>query len=83
LLTEMVTPSAGKLVGPAAYQTSPFYTGNHRPNAFILARGPGIPASEQLEQGHIVDLAPTILTLLGVDPPRSLEGRPWPQFVAT
>ena len=83
LLTEMATPSAGKLVGPAAYQTSPFYTGNHRPNAFVLARGPGIPASAQLEGGHIVDLAPTILTLLGVDPPASLEGRAWSQFVAT
>jgi predicted AlkP superfamily phosphohydrolase/phosphomutase len=83
LLTEMATPSAGKVVGPAAYQTSPFYTGNHRPNAFVLARGPGISASAQLEQGHIVDLAPTILSLLGVDPPASLEGRAWPQFVAT
>jgi predicted AlkP superfamily phosphohydrolase/phosphomutase len=82
LLTEMVTPHAGKVAGPAAYQTAPFYSGNHRPNAFVLARGPGIPAGERIEQGHIVDLAPTILTLLGVDPPPSLEGRAWPQFVA-
>jgi predicted AlkP superfamily phosphohydrolase/phosphomutase len=83
LLTEIATPRAGKVLGPAAYQTSPFYTGNHRPNAFVLARGPGIPAHAQLEQGHILDLAPTILTLLGVDSPASLEGRAWPQFVAT
>jgi hypothetical protein len=82
LLGEMATPSAGQVAGPAANQTSPFYTGNHRPNAFVLARGPGVPARERLGQGHIVDLAPTILTLLGVDPPPSLEGRAWPQVVA-
>jgi predicted AlkP superfamily phosphohydrolase/phosphomutase len=76
----MATPSAGTVVGPAAYQTSPFYTGNHRPNAFVLARGPGIPANGQLEQGHIVDLAPTILTLLGVDPPSHFEGSAWAGF---
>jgi predicted AlkP superfamily phosphohydrolase/phosphomutase len=82
LLTEIAAPRAGKVSGPAAYQTSPFYTGNHRPNAFVLARGPGIAARAQLDQGHIVDLAPTVLTLLGVDPPPSLEGRAWPQLVA-
>jgi predicted AlkP superfamily phosphohydrolase/phosphomutase len=82
LLTELAAPSAGKVVGPPAYGTSPFYTGNHRPNAFVLARGPGIAAGERLERGHIVDLAPTILALLGVDPPPSFEGSVLPRLVA-
>jgi predicted AlkP superfamily phosphohydrolase/phosphomutase len=80
LLAEMDAPSAGTVTGPAGYQTSPFYTGNHRPNAFVLARGPGIPANERLEQGHIVDLAPTVLAILGVDPPPHFEGSAWPRF---
>ncbi|HET6470072.1 MAG TPA: hypothetical protein VFG43_16985, partial [Geminicoccaceae bacterium] len=63
----------------AAHQVSPFYTGNHRPHAFVVARGPQVTPGSALEGGHIIDLAPTVLTLLGVDLPPHLDGRPWRQ----
>jgi predicted AlkP superfamily phosphohydrolase/phosphomutase len=82
LLGEIEAPTAGRIAGPAGHRISPFYTGNHRPSAFVLARSPRISAGGELEGGHIVDLAPTILAALGVDPPAHFEGRAWPQFVA-
>ncbi len=70
-------PAIGTVTGAApAYGISPFYTGNHRANAFVLERGAGIAAGSSLERGHILDVAPTILTLLGVDVPRHYEGTP-------
>ena len=70
-------PAIGTVTGSApAYGISPFYTGNHKPNAFVLERGAGIAAGSSLERGHILDVAPTILTLLGVDVPRHYEGTP-------
>jgi predicted AlkP superfamily phosphohydrolase/phosphomutase len=41
-------------------------TGTHRGPGFLLARGPGIVAGEAAQRGNILDLAPTVLALLGV-----------------
>jgi predicted AlkP superfamily phosphohydrolase/phosphomutase len=57
------------------YELNPFYTGNHRPNAFVMARGKRIDEASTIEDGHIVDLAPTILAMLGVVPPAHMLGR--------
>jgi hypothetical protein len=59
------------LVEPVA----PFYTGNHRPNAFGLAVGPGIAPGATLEGAHILDLAPTLLAHLGIEVPAYMTGR--------
>ena len=41
-----------------------------------ILRGPGIPAGRRIEAPlSIVDVAPTLLDLLGVDPPPGLQGR--------
>lgn len=69
----------GEVHGEPGYRTAPFYTGNHRPNAFVAARGPGV-AVGTLEGGHVLDVAPTVLAALGVDPPARLEGRAWPEL---
>ncbi len=77
---ELATPRLGEIAGSAAHEVSPFYTGNHRPNAFVLARGPGLSAGSSCAGGHILDLAPSVLQLLGVEPPDHFEGRAWSIF---
>jgi len=57
------------------YGIVPFYVGNHRPNAFAIATGPEVPAGERIEDGHILDLTPTILTLLGLEVPAYMDGK--------
>jgi predicted AlkP superfamily phosphohydrolase/phosphomutase len=76
----VATPQLGEIRRQAGYAASPFYTGNHRPNAFMLARGPSLPSGTPLPDGHIRDIAPTILTMLGVDVPDHFEGRAWRAF---
>jgi len=82
VLSELQSQTLGLIPGRTAnYQISPFYTGNHRPTAFVLARGPRIPENDVLTGGHIVDILPTILAMLGVDPPPHLDGRVWDEFM--
>lgn len=50
--------------------------GGHRDQGFLLARGPGIAAAATLPKGHVVDLPPTILTLMGETVPPHLDGKP-------
>jgi predicted AlkP superfamily phosphohydrolase/phosphomutase len=77
VLSALESEKCGVVRKAAGYQTAPFYTGNHRPAAFVLARGPLIAEGGALSGGHIVDIAPTILTMLGVDPPQHMDGRVW------
>lgn len=54
-------PSAGTLRGATPWGSAPFYSGNHRPNAFLLARAPHLAAGTRLSGAHVLDLAPTVL----------------------
>lgn len=74
---ELESPTAGRIRGKAGHAVSPFYNGNHRAAAFVFARGPAITGGTTLESGHILDVAPTLLTMLGVDLPAQFEGRAW------
>ena len=47
------------------------------PNAFVIAHGPLVSSGAQLDDGHIVDIAPTILDILGVEPPGHFDGQAW------
>ena len=49
-------------------------SGNHRPEGFLIVAGPGVTAAGRLD-GHILDLAPTVHALLGVDVPAEMRGR--------
>jgi predicted AlkP superfamily pyrophosphatase or phosphodiesterase len=42
----------------------------------FLALGRGIPASARLESVRMIDVAPTVARLLGIDPPRQATGQP-------
>jgi predicted AlkP superfamily phosphohydrolase/phosphomutase len=81
VLAELTSDRCGVVRKAAGHETAPYYTGNHRPTAFALARGPHIAEGEELVGGHIVDIAPTILTMLGVDVPQHMDGRVWSAFV--
>jgi predicted AlkP superfamily phosphohydrolase/phosphomutase len=51
-------------------------TGTHHPVAFVALRGPDVSANPVSSGRHVVDIAPTVLTLLGVNPPSWMSGRP-------
>ncbi len=50
-------------------------TGGHRMEGVLLATGPGMRCGYALEGASIVDLAPTILALLGVPIPSDMDGQ--------
>lgn len=50
-------------------------SGCHRREGIFIAAGPGIKAGVALPEENILDLAPTILHLLGEPVPRIMDGR--------
>lgn len=65
------SPELGR-IGPVPYHR----TGSHRARGFFLAQGPDIPVGSELPIGHALDLAPTILELMGAPIPGQCEGKP-------
>jgi predicted AlkP superfamily phosphohydrolase/phosphomutase len=53
----------------------PYYTGNHRPNAFMVSVGFDISQGAVCESTSILDLAPTILDQFGIKAPDYMDGR--------
>jgi predicted AlkP superfamily phosphohydrolase/phosphomutase len=49
---------------------------SHRDHAIFVARGPGIPSGVSVPGARIIDLAPTILSWLGVPVPDDMDGQP-------
>ena len=49
-------------------------SGNHSSEGFLLAVGSGVPHNSQVENGNILDLAPTIFALLGAHKPIQMRG---------
>jgi len=75
VLDRLQGPEAGLVEGVPGYAVPAHYTGNHRANAFLAAVGPGVTPGATIEDGHILDLAPTILTMLGATVPDHFEGQ--------
>ncbi len=63
-------PDIGR-IGPVPIQ----HSGSHTSNGFIMAKGERIEAGPSLPKGHSLDLAPTILSLMGLEPSTHLEGK--------
>jgi predicted AlkP superfamily phosphohydrolase/phosphomutase len=58
-------------------------SGNHRGQGFLISCGPGIPAGERLRSNaDVLDLAPTVVRLLGTRVSVPLAGQVIPQVVA-
>jgi predicted AlkP superfamily phosphohydrolase/phosphomutase len=50
--------------------------GNHRPEGFAVVYGTAIRKG-YVAEGHILDIAPTVLDCFGLEPASSMDGRPW------
>jgi hypothetical protein len=65
-------------VDPHQPKNLPYFTGKsgtHRENGILLAHGTGVRAGVEVAGARIIDLAPTILHLLGVPVPAEMDGR--------
>ena len=62
-------PTCGR-IGPVPYRR----TGSHRGRGFLTLTGPDIAPGSQLRKGHGVDLAPTLLHLMGAPIPDYCDG---------
>ncbi|MEL6137676.1 MAG: alkaline phosphatase family protein [Cyanobacteria bacterium J06628_6] len=64
------SPTLGS-IGPVPYQRS----GSHTPHGFVLMNGPNVEAGESVSTGSALDLAPTLLDLMGAPIPDYFEGQ--------
>jgi predicted AlkP superfamily phosphohydrolase/phosphomutase len=61
--------------GPESRQYFTGQSGHHRDDGIFLAHGPTIRGGRAVTGARIIDLAPTILHLLGVPVPADMDGR--------
>jgi predicted AlkP superfamily phosphohydrolase/phosphomutase len=50
-------------------------SGDHRPEGILIASGPQIKADQEISGAHIMDIAPTVLALMGQTVPAYMDGR--------
>jgi predicted AlkP superfamily phosphohydrolase/phosphomutase len=65
---EMRLDAAGRLPSGRA--------GNHTNRGWVVVAGNGIEQGGRLGEGHIMDLAPTLLSWLGAEAPATFQGKP-------
>jgi predicted AlkP superfamily phosphohydrolase/phosphomutase len=70
-----ITALTSDAVGTVAAPSPDGRTGTHRPPGFLIARGPGFEPGSTIRGARVVDFAPTILHLLGLEVPPNLGGR--------
>jgi predicted AlkP superfamily phosphohydrolase/phosphomutase len=69
------SPKYGEIPWPTPGHNPEGRSGNHRSQGMLIAAGAGIK-SGTIKDAHILDLAPTILTLLDQPVPAEMEGKP-------
>ena len=69
------SPQFGVITWPTPGHNPEGRSGNHRSQGMLIAAGPGVQAGE-IRKADILDLAPTILSLLGQPIPPAMEGKP-------
>jgi hypothetical protein len=72
----IVSDRFGEIRWPTPGRNPDGRSGNHLGEGFVLAAGEGIPSGKRAKEASILDLAPTVLALLGAPPPFPMEGRP-------
>ena len=68
--------------GPGWVEADPNLPGTHRPEGVVALNAPGVAPGRTLA-AHLVDIAPTILSLFGLPIPGHVEGRPLPCLPAS
>lgn len=56
------------------FSPSGFKSGTHRPDGILFLSGPGVNKGCEISQATLMDIAPTVLALLGVPVPREMDG---------
>jgi predicted AlkP superfamily phosphohydrolase/phosphomutase len=69
------SPRYGTISWPTPGRNPEGRSGEHRSQGMLIAAGPDV-RSGSIEGGHMLDLAPTILTLLGQTVPDEMDGKP-------
>jgi predicted AlkP superfamily phosphohydrolase/phosphomutase len=77
-----ITAAQSPRVGVVSSPSPDPRPGTHTGPGFVLAAGPGIAAGQTLEGGDILDVAPTLLSFLGVTPPQEMHGKVWRELQA-
>ena len=65
----------GSIFWPTPGRNPEGRSGNHRPQGFLIAKGDCFVPGSSLGPVEIVDLAPTILSILGLPVPSGMEGK--------
>lgn len=61
--------------GDLVYNTGMIKSGCHDPKGVMMIYGKGIRSGEKIEECNNLDIAPTLLTLLGLSVPSEMKGR--------
>jgi predicted AlkP superfamily phosphohydrolase/phosphomutase len=72
---KIISTQFGEIEWPMPGKNPDGRSGNHRFEGFLLAAGENIKQNSSFEKKHIVDLAPTILHILGAKIPEKFEGQ--------
>src|SRR5205807_6935949 len=76
---DLLWRSVGTVGGDEGVQTFENDTGpddaNHAQDGLLIMAGPGVPGGGRLDGAHLLDVAPTVLELLGLATPPSMRGR--------
>jgi hypothetical protein len=62
--------ASNEMTGP-----SPWFSGSHTDHGLVIMKGDPLKQGARLDDTNIVDLAPTILYLLGANIPAGMDGR--------
>ena len=57
------------------FEPSGWASGNHKPNGIFLGHGPSFSEKTWVDTPNIIDIAPTLLALLGLPIPDDVDGR--------
>ncbi len=71
----IVSPQFGQIDLPTPGRNPTGRSGNHRPHGFFIGVGEGFEAGANIEDGHILDLAPTVYAMLNLPCPGTMRGR--------